>query len=202
MIVILLSIKVISLSIRAWSRATCCDYFWRRWCKSEEECQYFIIWQILWKGPQLHCWYKNNLAFILKSQLFLNYFSLLHRVKVFLERNSTAYLSLSLQLIHGSGCKYSIHNPLSTIFSRLLISHQSNDDVKHHQVFNNFIGVSSFAFWITTFWPTKAFLSNKKNARYTPLFFWTKNSPWFTGHIFDVFHIDSLWCEGYIFKLS
>ena len=72
MIVILLSIKVISLSIRAWSRATCCDYFWRRWCKSEEECQYFIIWQILWKGPQLHCWYKNNLAFIPKSQLFLN----------------------------------------------------------------------------------------------------------------------------------
>ena len=66
---ILLSIKVISLSIRAGSRATCCDYFWRRWCKSEEGCQYFIIWQILWKGPQLHCWYKNNLAFIPKSQL-------------------------------------------------------------------------------------------------------------------------------------
>ena len=56
----------------------------------------------------------------------------------------------------------------------------------------------------------KAFLTSpppkkrkkKRKKRSTPLFFWTKNSPWFSDHIFDVSQIDSLICEGYIFKLS
>ena len=50
------------------SRATCCDYFWRRWCKSEEECQYFIIWQILWKGPQLLCWWCKVMFLIIDNE--------------------------------------------------------------------------------------------------------------------------------------